>query len=463
VNLIHLNSGSNNLDFNPTAHSSSKFEKTLHDKSDGDLTKMLKDPNLNPSDRMAVLRELGNRAQDNMDPTQKKEYASLMKKFESGKFSECELDQLASMIGLKPSDLNKTEGDQTCDAPKNDCDNDCDDDRPQSHIRRSFSEICKELGNPNTSQDRRNALLTELAARNWDQLSSCDQKELKGLLDKLECGKKLTPDETAHMAKFLGISKDLVTGGGQEAPKDTPTTTSTTTPTDTSTTTPTDTSTTTPTDTSTTTPTDTSTTTPTDTSTTTPTTTSTAAAPAAVPDGGPVEKMSDAAIMGELSNKQITQDRRLALLNELEQRKAKSYPDGNSRYDLSALMTMMKEGRISGDDVRRLAQKLGISEDQIWRPALAQGGDELHAQVKGMSMDQLRQRLNDPNLTWEQRQVIVTQLKDLRVDKQKHDPVGMNRMQTLDKEFRSGHMSEKDQETYAAWLGIPVGDLYRRP
>jgi hypothetical protein len=166
--------------------------------------------------------------------------------------------------------------------------------------------------------------------------------------------------------------------------------------------------------------------------------------------------------VAELSNKQITQERRLALLNELEQRKLKSDPDGNSRNDLSALMTMMKEGRISGDDVRRLAQKLGVAEDQIYRPTLAQEGDELHAKVNSMSDDQLRNRLNDPDLTWEQRKVIVTELKDRVHDRNKHDPVGLNRLRELDNEFRAGNMSEKDQKTYAAWLGIPVGDLYRR-
>jgi hypothetical protein len=278
------------------------------------------------------------------------------------------------------------------------------------------------LGNPNTSQDRRNALLTELAARNWDLLSSGAQKELKGLLDKLECG-KLNPDETAQMARFLGVSKDLVTGGGQEAqtdtPKDTPANTPANTPAD--------------------------------------------GAPATAGNGGPVEKMSDGDIRAELGDKQIPQERRRALLDEMEQRKLKSDPDGNSRNDLSALMTMMKEGRISGDDVRRLAQKLGISEDQIYRPTLRQGGDELHAKVDGMSDDQLGKRLNDPDLTWEQRKVIVTELKDRVHDRNKHDPVGLTRLQNLDNDFRTDKLSQKDQETYAKWLGIPQGDLYRRP
>jgi hypothetical protein len=128
---INLNMGHNDLSISQTHQGSEKFKENLKTKDLDELTKMLKDPKLKSGERRDVLNEIINRKADELaaianDPNaspEERQHATdelakiigLGQKLKDGTIAEDELDQFATAIGLKPSDMDLPEHHPTVD------------------------------------------------------------------------------------------------------------------------------------------------------------------------------------------------------------------------------------------------------------------------------------------------------------------------------------------------------------
>jgi hypothetical protein len=94
-----------------------EFQNSLKNKSDDDLKAMLKDGNLTPEQKQAVIEELAKHKSQELDAeggpdaaADKKTLQELMQKLKSGRISDDEKEKLAGMLGVDVKDMDKIGG-----------------------------------------------------------------------------------------------------------------------------------------------------------------------------------------------------------------------------------------------------------------------------------------------------------------------------------------------------------------
>lgn len=450
-----ISSGNVNYGFNTEGCASDKFKKDLRCMSFKDLKALLKDPTLTDVERMEVLRELERRANETFDEdgspdakADKKELCELMNKLKRGEpLSECEMDRLAELLGLDHKDMDKPvehsqpkeppkdpepetpkdpepeppkdpepeppkdpEPSKTPATPNDDLPLPTDESELAEHVKGMSEEALREkLKDPDLTYAQWAAINYELYSREWNRRMNAGDTEgaerLQTLYLKSISG-TLGAEDKKEYANALGIEEDEVY---------TP-------------------------------------------------------PPLPADEAGTAERaknMSDAEIRERLDNDStLTQAQRKALLDELIARKSNSLPtsDAAGRKELADLQEKMHKDELNPAERRRLAELLGISPDSLYQPEyppLPTNWKELEEEVSKMSEEEVKNRLKDRSLTFEQRKELIDRLTEFA--KGRTDDDGDERLDLLNFWFDIGRLTPEQEKEFADKLGIPVDWLYRRP
>jgi uncharacterized protein YnzC (UPF0291/DUF896 family) len=290
---------------------------------------------------------------------------------------------------------------------------------------KSVEELKLMLQDPKLTPAERTAVLNELAKDAWNNADSADdKKKITDLMNKLKNG-SITEAELDELAGLLGMKADDL-----NLPKDRKNTPNSEKPN------------------------------------TDPTTPPTLNDDECADDKWKKEMKSKttAQLKDVLKDKNASADEKKAAMDELASRKCSQYKKEGNKADANELDDLMKQarlGKLTAGERKKLAELLGVSEDEI--QATYGSGKEGHGtdHFKNLTNAQLRAIFTSPNMSAARKQAALDEyIARLALDfRNANDKTSAEEMEALVKKAKNGDLTEEEIGKLGKYLGLTKENL----
>jgi hypothetical protein len=165
-----------------------------------------------------------------------------------------------------------------------------------------------------------------------------------------------------------------------------------------------------------------------------------------------------------LKDKNASADEKKAAMEELASRKCSQYKKEGNKADANELDDLMKQarlGKLTAGERKKLAELLGVSEDEI--QATYGSGKEGHGtdHFKNLTNAQLRAIFTSPNMSAARKQAALDEyIARLALDfRNAGDKTSAEEMEALVKKAKNGDLTEAEIEKLGKYLGLTKENL----